>query len=125
MAFDVLIADEAFRDLDAISGFIRTKSSIDQGRKWFDSITANILSLREMPSRCSICQESEELGAEVRVLLHGPKNRTYKIYFTICHDTPRNGTVRVFHIRHWARNALSTDELQELMDDDGNEQDEE
>ena len=125
MAFDVLITDEAFRDLDAISGFIRTNSSPDQGRKWFDSITANILSLREMPSRCSVCPESGELGIEVRVLLHGPTNRRYKIYFTIRHDTPKSGTVRVFHIRHWARKALSTDELQELMDELANEQGEE
>ena len=116
MAFDVLITDEAFRDLDEISGFIRTNSSLDRGRKWFASITASIISLREMPSRCSVCPESEE-DLEVHVLLHGSKTRTYKIYFTVCQDTPTSGTVRVFHIRHWARKALSTDELQELMDE--------
>ena len=73
--------------------------------------------LRSSRNRCSVCPESGEFDQEVHVLLHGPKNRTYRIYFTVCHHTPTSGTVRVFHIRHWARKALSTDELQELMDE--------
>jgi hypothetical protein len=70
-----------------------------------------------MPARCPIAPESEELDHEIRVLLHGRKNRAYKVYFAIHHETPSTGEVRVFHVRHWARRTLSEDELQELMDD--------
>jgi len=96
MAFDVLIADEAFRDLDAISGFIRTNSSIDQGRKWFDSITANILSLREMPSRCSICPESEEMGQKSVFFFTDPRTERTKSISPFATTRPGTGPCEFF-----------------------------
>ncbi len=71
-----------------------------------------------MPGRRPLAPESEALDAEVRVLLHGKRNRRYKIYFAIHSDTQ---TVRVFHIRHWARKPLDADELTELMENGGEE----
>ena len=68
-----------------------------------------------------MAEESIELEQEVRLLLYGPSNRGYKIYFEIRHEAQDTGVVRVFHFRHWARKALSTDELQELMDELANE----
>ena len=79
-----------------------------------------------MPARCPVASESKELGEEVRLLLHGRKNRTYKIYFAIQHATASTGLVRIFHVRHWARQGLSPYELQDLVekfaDDQGEEQ---
>jgi hypothetical protein len=60
---------------------------------------------------------SEDIGEEAGLLLHGRKNRAYKIYYAITDETPSSGTVLVFHVRHWARKPVSEDELQELIDD--------
>ena len=118
MAYDVLITNEAFADLDAITGFIIQESSLETARKWFAAIIAAIDTLREMPGRCPLIPESEELGAEVRLLLHGRKHRAYKIYFSIHHQAESTGSVRVFHIRHWARKPVDADELEDLMEAD-------
>lgn len=71
-----------------------------------------------MPGRCPLAPEAEELGDEVRLLLHGRKNRAYKIYFKIHQKTESSGSVQVFHVRHWARKPLPNAELEELMDDE-------
>jgi hypothetical protein len=39
MAFDVLITDEAFADLDSITDFIKGSSSLETARKWFAGST--------------------------------------------------------------------------------------
>ena len=70
-----------------------------------------------MPGRCPLAPEAEELGDEVRLLLHGRKNRAYKIYFKIHQKTESSGSVQVFHVRHWARKPLTNEELEELMED--------
>jgi hypothetical protein len=61
--------------------------------------------------------ESKELDQEVRVLLHGRKNRTYKIYFSIQPENSSSGLVSVFHVRHWARRPLTREEFEEVMED--------
>lgn len=83
MAFEVLITDEAFADLNTITGFLKRQGSIDIARKWFEAIIAAIETLKEMPGRCPPAPEAEDLGDDVRLLLHGRKNRAYKIYFKI------------------------------------------
>jgi plasmid stabilization system protein ParE len=117
MAFRVEIEPQAFDDLDAIAEYIKKKRSFTVAERWFNGVIDDIASLKEMPARCPIALESEELGDEVRLLLQGRKNRTYKIYFAIRYETPATGTVRVFHVRHLARRALSSNELQDLMDE--------
>jgi plasmid stabilization system protein ParE len=125
MAFRVEIEPQAFEDLDSMAGYIKKKSSFAVAERWFNAVIDDISSLKDMPARCPIAPESEDLGEEVRLLLHGRKNRTYKIYFAIHYETSSTGTVRVFHVRHWARKALNPDELQELMDEFADEQGEE
>ena len=80
---------------------------------WFNGIVASIKTLRDAPQRCPLAEESQQLQAEVRLLLHGKRNRRYKIYFTIHRAT---GTIRVFHVRHWARKPTGTGDLDDLMD---------
>jgi plasmid stabilization system protein ParE len=80
MAFRVEVAPQAFDDLDSIAGYIKKRSTFAVAERWFNSVIDEIDSLKNMPARCSIAPESEELGREVRLLLHGRRNRTYKIY---------------------------------------------
>ena len=64
--------------------------------------------------QCPLAEESRHLQAEVRLLLYGKRNRRYKIYFAIHKETK---TIRVFHVRHWARKPSDTGEFDDLMDD--------
>jgi plasmid stabilization system protein ParE len=118
MAFQVEISPEAFGDLDQMASYIRSRGSVESAERWFNGIMNAIRTLAEMPSRCPIADESEDLHAEVRLLLHGKRNRQYKIYFAIDRES---GTVRVFHVRHWARKPVETDELEDLMEESGRE----
>ena len=114
MAFRVEISPEAFRDLDSISSYIQEKATTEIAQRWFNEIFSVIRTLSEMPSRYAIAEESAELEAEVRLLLHGKRKRRYKIYFAIHQETE---TVRIFHVRHWARKPVEADELADLMDE--------
>ena len=118
MGFRVEIEPQAFDDIDSIANYITTRGSFAAAEKWFNGIMDAIAALNEMPSRCAVAAESAELGHEVRLLLHGRRNRTYKIYFSIQHEAATTGLVRIFHVRHWARKPLTSEELEELMDDE-------
>lgn len=117
MAFDVLITDEADADLDSIASYVRRQDGEAAARKWFASITASIKSLKEMPARCAMAPEADDLNTEVRIRLHGRGKQTFKIYYEIRTETASPGTVRVLSVRHWARKPLGDDELQDLTDD--------
>jgi plasmid stabilization system protein ParE len=117
MAFRVEISPRAFNDLDEIAEYIRQRSSFAQSEKWFNGIIAALRSLEHSPHRCQVTEESEELGQEVRVLLYGKRNRRYKVYYSVQETAPSTGTVRVFHVRHWARRSLDPEQLQKLMGD--------
>jgi plasmid stabilization system protein ParE len=118
MAFRVDIIPSALADLDSIYLEIKRDSPLNADH-WFRGAVDAIYSLETIPARCPVVDESTELGQEVRLLLYGRRNRGYKIYFEVRHETHDTGVVRVFHFRHWARVALSTGELQELMDNLG------
>lgn len=111
MAFRVELAPRAFADLDSIAGYIRKRESFEAAEKWFNGILGAIESLGEMPQRCPVAEESRDLGREVRVLLFGRKNRTYRVFYAI-HGTR---TVQVFHVRHWARRTPGGDEIEALL----------
>ena len=113
MAFRVEISPQAFEDLDGISAYIRHRGSFESAERWFNGIMAAIGTLRDAPRRCPLAEESRQLQAEVRLLLYGKRNRRYKIYFAIHKETE---TIRVFHVRHWARKPAGTEELDHLIE---------
>lgn len=83
MAFRVEIAPRAFNDLNEIAYYIKRNAGFRQAEEWFNGIVEAIRTLEDMPGRCPVADESEDLGQEVRVLLHGRRNRKYKVYFSI------------------------------------------
>ena len=117
MAFRVELSPCALEDLDEIARHTRQRGSFKQAEEWFNGIVAAIRTLEAMPGRCHVADESGELGQEVRVLLYGKRNRLYRVFYSIQHKTPSTGTVQVFHVRHWARKSLNTNQLRELMGD--------
>ena len=117
MAFRVEFSPRALEDLDEIASYIEQRGSFKQAEEWFNGIIAAIRTLEVMPGRCRVADESEELGQEVRILLFGKRNRLYRVFYSIQHKTPSTGTVQVFHVRHWARKRLNTNQIRELMGD--------
>ena len=112
MGLRVSLAPQALRELDEIAHYIRTRGSRESAERWFNQIVAEIRTLSESPMRCAIAPESRDAGVDVRLLLHGRRHRQYKIYYVI--DETR-ATVSVVHVRHWARQPLGRDELEELL----------
>lgn len=115
MAFRVELSPRAFNDLDEIARYIKRQSSFEQAEEWFNGIIAAIRTLEDMPGRCPVADESEQLGQEVRLLLYGKRNRKYKVYYSIRQRSRSAGTIQVFHVRHWARKSLNTGQLRDLM----------
>lgn len=87
MAFRVEISPEALRDLDEISEYIGDRANFSTAERWFNGMFAAIRTLSELPHRCPVAGESEDFEAEVRLLLHGKRNRRYRVYFAIHDET--------------------------------------
>jgi plasmid stabilization system protein ParE len=113
MAFRVEVSPRAFEDLDAISTYIRRHGSLESAEVWFNGLIAAIETLRQTPQRCPLAEESRQLRTEVRLLLYGKRNRRYKVYFAIHEETE---TIRVLHVRHWARRPAGAGDLDDLTD---------
>jgi plasmid stabilization system protein ParE len=122
MAFRVDVSPRAFEDLDGIADYITKHGSFDRAQKWFNEMVDAIASLKDMPCRCPVADESEELGREVRFLLHGKRSPMYKVYFSVHEESPASGAVQVFHVRHWAQRGPAADELDQLMEEADSEQ---
>jgi plasmid stabilization system protein ParE len=116
MVFRVEISPEAFSDIDRIADYIREQGSFERAERWFNGIIDAIRSLIELPERCAVAEQSRHVNAEIRLLLYGNRNRRYKIYFAICHESR---TVQVFHVRHWAMKPVGPDQMIKLVDDAG------
>ncbi len=114
MAFRVEVSPQAFEDLDSIAEHIAEDGSPEGTARWLDGMIGAIRTLEQMPGRCPLAPESEDLPTEVRLLLHGKRNRRYKVFFAIHSQTK---TVRVFHIRHWARKPADAGEFEKLIND--------
>ena len=68
--------------------------------KWFLAVVDAIDSLAEMPERCPVVTEGQDEIECVRLLLHGKRNRRYRIYYCVRKLSSSSGTVSVFHLRH-------------------------
>jgi len=69
-----------------------------------------ILSLEEMPARCAVIPESEELGFIARHLLYGKSRGVYRIIFHIREEEQH---VRVLRIWHASRDAITASDFED------------
>ncbi|MBM3745580.1 MAG: type II toxin-antitoxin system RelE/ParE family toxin [Acidobacteria bacterium] len=114
MAFHVEIAPRALADLEAAFQFIR-KDSPERAAQWLLGIIDAVNSLEEMPARCPLAPESEDLGEEVRVLHFGRRQHVYRVFLSVRFTGRNRGAVRVFHVRHGARRPPSPTELEQSI----------
>ena len=98
MGYLVSISARAERDFARIFTEIHADSSV-AARKWYAGFIKAILSLEDMPNRCSFAPENKKL----RNLLYGKKPYVYRAIYRIIETEKR---VQILHIRHGARRPL-------------------
>jgi plasmid stabilization system protein ParE len=111
MDFRVEVTARAFDEIDAIADYIRQRGSFESAEKWLLGIEQSLGNLRYTAGIHPVVPGSDEIARTFHVLLHGPKNRRYKIFYFI--DAKRR-VVHVVHVRHWARKSPTAAEIAEL-----------
>lgn len=102
MNYRVILQPRAERDILASAEWIRIESkSSTIAMRWVRGLRSKISSLSSEPQRCPVDPDSDAYGEEVRVLLHGKRNRKYRILFVL-----RGDVVHVLTVRHSARRSL-------------------
>ena len=109
MTYRVDISIPALQDAEAGFLWIRQFNN-DTAKAWYEGLLEAVFSLEQLPYRCPLAPESEILGREVRQLIYGKKNQTYKIFFEIREEEK---TVRIYRIWHSSKDWISAEEFNE------------
>jgi hypothetical protein len=70
------------------------------------------LTLADMPARCPLIREADELGHPARHLLYGKRTAVYRIIFDIQEESEEGPRVRVLRIWHGARDAITAADIE-------------
>jgi plasmid stabilization system protein ParE len=90
--------DDAFLRLSQITSPIKAS-------QWYAGLLQAIESLVQMPKRCSLARENQYFSQEIRQLLYGRGNNSYRILFAIL-EGEEVSTIRILHIRHASQQTL-------------------
>src|ERR1035438_9174541 len=101
MAFRVEITEDAESDGKGILEWLISQHAAGAGLRWFQGLKEAMVSLSDLPARCSLAPENKSFPIEVRSLLYGRKPHVYRVLFTIEGDT-----VFILHIRHGRRQPI-------------------
>lgn len=71
MTYRVRISEKALADIESILLWFQEQSASAAGQKWFDSLWKTLDTLEARPERCSLADEAEAIGLEVRELFFG------------------------------------------------------
>ena len=102
MAYQVKIGIRAERDWANLLDQIHAGDSA-AALKWYRGLKLGILSLEEMPNRCPVTRECDQL----RHLLCGHKPHVYRVIYRVLE---KENQVEVLHIRHGAREDFAGSE---------------
>ncbi len=80
--FEIEFAAVADAELLSTYAYLRRKNP-HAANAWLIGIRATIYTLRSMPERCGRAAEADSTGLDVRELLHGKRQGTFRILFTI------------------------------------------
>lgn len=95
MAYLVRLTSRAQRDLANLFQDVHAANA-EAAFDWYRGLREAILSLEELPKRCTVIRQKEEL----RQLLYGHKPHVYRIIFRVLSNQK---CVEVIHVRHGAR----------------------
>jgi plasmid stabilization system protein ParE len=104
--YRVTLTAHAEQDVENALKWFHDQSATAAGRRWFAQLMKRIATLESRPTRCAKASEADDLGEEIRELLFGHRRAAYRILFHI-----RETTVEILHVRHAARDALSTEDM--------------
>lgn len=105
--YRVELTAQAEGDVGRVLRWFREQQATTAGGLWLGQMMARIDTLEKNPGRCRFAEEAEDLGIELRELLFGKRQGTYRILFVIAEQT-----VQILHIRHGARAAVTWQDLQ-------------
>ena len=103
MTYHVEFSVRALHDLDVLY-FEKNVAESQAASRWFNGLQDAIDSLATLPNRCPIAPEGRNMKRELRQLLYGKKPHVYRIIYQV--DKTKQ-MVKVFHIRHGARQPLT------------------
>jgi plasmid stabilization system protein ParE len=109
MAYRVSLAAPAEADAYAAFERIHEAAPMHAG-KWLTGLFKAIFSLDEMPARCPVIPEAEELGYPARHLLYGKRNGVYRIIF---HIREEERHARVLRVWHASRDTITAADVEE------------
>lgn len=99
MAFHVILRRNPQRDLDEQTEWLKRTRSVAAADRWRASLIATPLpNLESDPCRYPQAYEAQELGVDLRVLLHRKRPHVYRVLFTT-----HGQTVNVLGIQHAAQ----------------------
>ena len=111
MAYRVSLSGAAEADAYAAFEHIREVAPASAAR-WLTGLFVTITTLADMPARCPIIPEADELGRPLRHLLYGRRTGTYRIIFDIQEDSEEGPRVRVLRIWRAVRDILSAEDVE-------------
>ncbi len=111
MAYKVSLTSPA--EADAYRAFERIREVAPaSAEKWLRGLFAAIATLAEMPERCPVIPEADELGHLARHLLYGKRTGQYRVIFDIQEESEEGPRVRVLRIWHGSRDAITTADIE-------------
>ncbi|MBS1717829.1 MAG: type II toxin-antitoxin system RelE/ParE family toxin [Armatimonadetes bacterium] len=103
MAYEVVVMPSAEADLLEYADFIAADSR-QQAAKWLSRAWEIIFSLSDNPRKFALIEEAEELGAEIRDVLH----YSHRIVYRVREDEQ---VVEILRVYHGARKPISNRDL--------------
>ena len=105
MTYRVDLSSVAKAEADAAFLSFSTYATVEQSQRWYQGLIKAIGTLKTMPRRCAIARENEFFSQEIRQLIYGKGQHTYRILFTVLEDSARP-TVRILHIRNASQQTI-------------------
>ena len=112
MAYKVEVQPLAESDAYTAYEYLR-KFSPQYAETWLSGIFLAFQTLEEMPARCPLIAEAEEIGYSARQLLYGKRPNIYRIIFDVQEFAGQEPIVRILRIWHGARDVISLQDLEE------------
>jgi len=111
MAYRVDISPSALQDAEDAYLWIKERAP-DRAGDWYEGLLETIFSLEELPMRCSIAPESEDIGIRIRQIFYGKGHHRYRILFTIGYDEKTDeDVVRIYRIWSSSRGNIRIAEI--------------
>jgi toxin ParE1/3/4 len=100
-------------EADAYAAFERIREvAPHRARTWLGDLFSAIMTLADMPARCPLIPEADELGYPARHLLHGKRTGMHRIIFDIQEQSEEGPRVRVLRIWRASRDVITAEDIE-------------